>query len=116
MNDDMVKEVLPSRERIIEVLESVGFDADRQKLPVASLSGEGRWMQRRSAPVRRGHAAAQTRRWCAWCVCHAAAAHTLPACSQCVPLPRLPPPPRWLEDEAGAGARHADECRHHAAG
>lgn len=39
VNDDMVKEVLPSRERIIEVLESVGFDAERQALPVASLSG-----------------------------------------------------------------------------
>ncbi|KAL4452291.1 hypothetical protein ABPG75_007953 [Micractinium tetrahymenae] len=39
VNDDMVKEVLPSRERIIEVLESVGFDAERQSLPVASLSG-----------------------------------------------------------------------------
>ena len=40
VNDNMVKEVLPSRERIIEVLESVGFDAERQALPVASLSGE----------------------------------------------------------------------------
>ena len=41
VNDDMVKEVMPARERIIEVLESVGFDAERQALPVASLSGEG---------------------------------------------------------------------------
>ncbi len=43
VNDEMVKEVLPSRERIIEVLESVGFDAERQALPVASLSGEHAW-------------------------------------------------------------------------
>lgn len=42
VNDEMVKEVLPSRERIIEVLESVGFDAERQALPVASLSGARR--------------------------------------------------------------------------
>lgn len=41
VNDEMVKEVLPSRERVIEVLESVGFNAERQALPVASLSGEG---------------------------------------------------------------------------
>ncbi|PSC72325.1 elongation factor 3 [Micractinium conductrix] len=39
VNDDMVKEVMPARERIIEVLESVGFDAARQASPVASLSG-----------------------------------------------------------------------------
>ncbi|KPF45338.1 hypothetical protein IP76_08595 [Rhizobium sp. AAP43] len=39
VNDEMVKEVLPSRERVIEVLESVGFNAERQALPVASLSG-----------------------------------------------------------------------------
>lgn len=39
LNDEMVKEVMPSRDRIIEVLESVGFDAERQALPVASLSG-----------------------------------------------------------------------------
>jgi len=39
VNDAMVKEVMPARERIIEVLESVGFDAERQAQPVASLSG-----------------------------------------------------------------------------
>ena len=40
VNDAMVQEVMPARERIVEVLESVGFDAERQALPVASLSGE----------------------------------------------------------------------------
>jgi hypothetical protein len=40
INDSMVKEVEPSKERVMEVLESVGFDADRQASPVASLSGE----------------------------------------------------------------------------
>ncbi|WP_289490500.1 ATP-binding cassette domain-containing protein, partial [Klebsiella pneumoniae] len=39
VTDSLVKEVLPSRERVVEVLESVGFDAERQALPVASLSG-----------------------------------------------------------------------------
>jgi energy-coupling factor transporter ATP-binding protein EcfA2 len=39
VNDEMVKEVMPGRERVIEVLESVGFDAERQRSPVASLSG-----------------------------------------------------------------------------
>lgn len=39
LNDSMVKEVMPSRDRVIEVLESVGFDAERQVMPVAELSG-----------------------------------------------------------------------------
>lgn len=40
VNDEMVKEVMPSRERVIEVLESVGFVGERQVMPVAELSGE----------------------------------------------------------------------------
>jgi elongation factor 3 len=39
IGDSMVREVMPSRERVIEVLESVGFDAERRGMPVASLSG-----------------------------------------------------------------------------
>lgn len=39
VNDEMVKEVDAGRERVIEVLSSVGFDEERQRSPVASLSG-----------------------------------------------------------------------------
>jgi hypothetical protein len=111
VNDDMVKEVLPSRERIIEVLESVGFDAERQALPVASLSGEL-------------HAAACSPRLVLVPLCRPASSPRLrpgyrftPSCLCLTPccLP-CAPPPRWLEDEAGPGARHAHERRHHAAG
>lgn len=39
IGDPMVREITPSRERVMDVLESVGFDAERQNMPVASLSG-----------------------------------------------------------------------------
>ena len=59
VNDAMVQEVMPARERIVEVLESVGFDAERQALPVASLSGAWGWgLGRGGAGAAVGRAAA----------------------------------------------------------
>lgn len=117
VNDEMVKEVLPSRERIIEVLESVGFDAERQKLPVASLSGETpRWLCD-PCDVRPGRSLIVLCPICLARVCRTAAAPSK------APVVTAPPGSypvsascRWLEDEAGSGACHADERRHHAPG
>ena len=79
VNDAMVKEVTPTREHVIEVLESVGFDSERQALPVASLSGE--------LPAYCWLPAPALLRWTAACAAGLGGSHYL------APAPTLPPPP-----------------------